>query len=198
MLRVVKTFNNIISEYINTNNIYNDYTIQGSLRDYTARGCIKIPKGCNVHIVGYYSDVQNTMLDVADLYSTYIQTMIPSYVGLITARNIPIVTCFYSNISVSKQEYIGSAQNRKRYPIINHRLPEVDIDIEAFLVYDYEDLNNYYFHFDNVIDEDISTLNDNYFIINVEKKLLNLKHIHSSPKIFKLNYIFYGGELYYA
>lgn len=35
-------------------------------------------------------------------------------------------------------------------------------------------------------------------LLTDEKKLLNLKHMHSSPKIFKLNYIFYGGELYYA
>ena len=31
-----------------------------------------------------------------------------------------------------------------------------------------------------------------------EKKLLNLKHNYSSPKIYKLNYLFYGGELNYA
>ena len=32
----------------------------------------------------------------------------------------------------------------------------------------------------------------------IEKKLLNLKHNYSSPKIYKLNYLFYGGELNYA
>ena len=31
-----------------------------------------------------------------------------------------------------------------------------------------------------------------------EKKLLSLKHNYSSPKIYKLNYLFYGGELNYA